>query len=97
MPYIPSAIYECVLNILQLNQTGLTPFPTSASSLSGDHFKEVVLLQFFFVRASVDSYLCLFLSLFVPHLSFFWCLGKAMRFVLSLYFLICHFCVSERL
>ena len=28
MPYIPSAIYKCVLNILQLNQTGLTPFPT---------------------------------------------------------------------
>ena len=31
-----------------------------------------------------------------PHRSF-WCLGKSMRFVLSLYFLICHFGVSERL
>ena len=31
-----------------------------------------------------------------PHLPF-WCIGKAMRFVLSLYFLICHFGVSERL
>ena len=32
---------------------------------------------FFFVRASVVSYVMFVLSLFVPHLSFFRCLGRA--------------------
>ena len=38
----------------------------------------VILLQFFFVRASILSYVPFVLSLFLHHLSFFWCLGKAM-------------------
>ena len=33
--------------------------------------KAVPLLQFFFVRASVTSFVALVLSLFVPHLSYF--------------------------
>ena len=37
----------------------------------------VVLLQFFFVCASVVSYVAFVLSLFVPHLSFLCCLGRA--------------------
>ena len=38
--------------------------------------KAVPLLSFFLVCMSVVSYLEFVLSLFVPHLSFFWCLGK---------------------
>ena len=34
------------------------------------------LLQFFFVHTSLVLYVTFVLSLFVPHLSFFWCLGK---------------------
>ena len=37
----------------------------------------VVLLLQFFVCVSVVSYVSFVLSLFVPHLSFFWCLEKA--------------------
>ena len=37
----------------------------------------VPLLQVFSVHALVGSYVAFVLSLFVPHLSFFWCLGKA--------------------
>ena len=35
------------------------------------------LLQFFFFCASVFSYVA-FVSLCVPHLSFFWCIGRTM-------------------
>ena len=42
-----------------------------------DHSKAILLLQFFFVSASVVSNVAFVLSLFVPHLPFFWCLGKA--------------------
>ena len=34
-------------------------------------------MKFFFVRESVVSYVAFVLSLFIPHLSFFLCLGKA--------------------
>ena len=37
----------------------------------------VPLFQFFFVCASVVSYVAFALSLCASHLSFFWCLGKA--------------------
>ena len=47
----------------------LNRFPT-------DRSKAVPLLQFF-VCASVVSYHSVLFSLFVPHLSFLWCLGKA--------------------
>ena len=33
------------------------------------------LLQFFFIRALVVSYVAFVLTFFVLHLSFFWCLG----------------------
>ena len=46
-------------------------FPTICS-------KVVPQLHFFFVCASVVSYLTFGLSLYFPHLSFFWCLGRAM-------------------
>ena len=36
----------------------------------------VPLLQLFFVYTTVISCMAFALSLFVPHLSFFWCLGK---------------------
>ena len=39
--------------------------------------KAVPLLQFFFVRVAVVSYVMFVLSLFVPHLSVFWCVEKA--------------------
>ena len=54
----------------RLIKTGLNPtvvFPV-------DSFK-AVLLQFFFVCASVFSYVAFSLS-FVPHLSFLWCIGR---------------------
>ena len=35
------------------------------------------MLQFFLVRASVVICVTFALQLFVPHLSFIWCLGKA--------------------
>ena len=44
-----------------------------SSSFPTDHFKAVLLLQSFIVCASVVSYLAFVLSLFIPHLSFFWC------------------------
>ena len=37
----------------------------------------VLLLQIFFICASVVSYLTFVLSLYIPNLSFFWCLGRA--------------------
>ena len=46
------------------------------SSFSTDCSKAVPLLQFFFVGASVASYMAFVLPLSVPHLSFFWCLVK---------------------
>ena len=55
-------------------KTGLNPsgFPT-------DRSKVVALLHFYFVCASVVSYVTFVLSLFVPRLSFFWCLGRAVH------------------
>ena len=47
------------------------------SIFSTDCSKAVPLLQFFFVCASVVSYVAFVLSLFVSHLSFIWCLGRA--------------------
>ena len=63
-------------------KTDLTPIPhnptlTPINSFPTGHSKTVPLLQFFFVCASVVSYVAFVLSLFVPHLSFFWNLGKA--------------------
>ena len=46
-------------------------------SFPTDRSKAVPLLQFVFVHASVVSYVAFVLSFFVHHLSFFWCLGKA--------------------
>ena len=45
-----------------------------SSFFSTDLSKELSLLQFCFVCASMVSYVAFVLSLFVPHLSFFWCL-----------------------
>ena len=43
-----------------------------------DRSKTVPLLQFFFVRATVASYVTFVLSFFLFHISTsFWCLGKA--------------------
>ena len=42
-----------------------------------DLSKAVPLLPFIFVHASVVSHVAFVSSLFVPHLLFFWCLGKA--------------------
>ena len=50
---------------------------SDCSSIPTDRSKVVPLQQFFCVRASVVSYMTLVISLFVPPLSFFWCLGKA--------------------
>ena len=47
------------------------------NSLSADRSKAILLLQFFFVCTSVVLYVAFVLSLFVPHLSFFWHLRKA--------------------
>ena len=46
-------------------------FQPYTSSFSTDLSKAVPLLQLFFVRASVVSYMVFVVSLFVPHLSFF--------------------------
>ena len=46
------------------------------NSFSTEHSKAVPLLQFFFVFALVGSYVAFVLSLFVPHLFFFWCPRK---------------------
>ena len=45
-----------------------SPYPTPYSFASIDRSKSVSPLQFFFIRASVDSYGPLILSLFVPEL-----------------------------
>ena len=42
-----------------------------------DRSMAVLLLQLFFVCASVVSYAAIVLSLFVPHLSFVWLLARA--------------------
>ena len=47
----------------------LLSFPTG-------HFNVALLLQFFFLCASKVLYVVFALSFFVPHLSFFWCLGE---------------------
>ena len=50
-------------------------------------FYGVSLLQFFIVCASLVSYVEVVSSLFVPHLSFFWCLGTqelVLKFVMPL-------------
>ena len=44
---------------------------------STDRSKAAPLLQFFFVCVSMGSCVAVVLSLFVPHLSFFLCFGKA--------------------
>ena len=50
------------------NKTGLShPYPLTHSSFPTDHSKAVLLLQFYFVCASVISYRAFVLSLFVPH------------------------------
>ena len=71
------------------SKTGLTPSPpppptnpsppphTHGNNFPTDRSKAVPLLLFFFVCASVVSYVALVLSLFEPHLFFFWCLGRA--------------------
>ena len=41
------------------------------SNFTTDRSKAVLLLQFFFVCASVVSYVAFVMTLFVPHLSFF--------------------------
>ena len=49
-----------------------------SSSFCTDRSNAVFLLQFFYVYSvSVVSYVAFVLSLFVPHLFFFWCLGMA--------------------
>ena len=55
-----------------VNKTGLSPH-----KFSTDCSKEILLLQFFFVCSSLVSYVAFVLSLFVLHLSLFWCLGRA--------------------
>ena len=45
--------------------------------MNTDRSKAVPPSQFSFVCVSVVSYIELVLSLFVPHLSFLWCLGRA--------------------
>ena len=51
-------------------------FQSHSNSLT-DSSNAVPLLHFFLACASVVSYVVFVLSLYVPHLSFFWCLGKA--------------------
>ena len=73
-----------------MSKTDLRPL---AVFLSSDRSK-TVLLQFF-VCASVVSCVAFVLSLFIPRLSFFWCLGKAVlrdcsiSWVSSLIFVYC--------
>ena len=55
-------------------RTGPNPL---LNNVPTDRSKAVLLLQFFFICASVVSYMVFVLSLFVHHLSFFWWLGKA--------------------
>ena len=57
---------------LRTSKSGLIP-----SSFLTDRSKAVSLLQFFFVHASVVSYLTCLLALFVHQTSFLWCLGRA--------------------
>ena len=68
------------------NTAGLSTYLASAphsthththSSKSTDRIKAVFLLQFLFVCAYVVSYEAFVLSLFVPHISFFWYLVSA--------------------
>ena len=66
------------------NTIGLSTYLPSAphsthtpSSKSTDRIKAVFLLQFLFVCAYVVSYEAFVLSLFVPHISFFWYLVSA--------------------
>ena len=60
-----------------------SPFGPLGSFLT-DRSKVVPLFQFF-VCASVVSYVAFMWSIFVPHLSFFWCLERSC-FVFHLYF-----------
>ena len=46
-------------------------------SFPTDRFNVVLLLQFLLLRASVISSVAFMMSLFVPHLSFLVCLGRA--------------------
>ena len=50
---------------------------SSHSRFPTDRSKAVILLQFFFISASVVSYLAFVLSLFGPHPPFFWRLRRA--------------------
>ena len=50
--------------------------PRPSVVFTTDRSKAVPLLQFIFVCASMVSYEAFVLSLFAPHLSFFWCLRK---------------------
>ena len=54
------------------NKTRLSP-----SSFAPDRSNAIPPLQFFCVGASVVSYVAFVSSLFVPYLSFSWCLRKA--------------------
>ena len=49
----------------------LSPLPIAVCLLI------ISLLQFFFIHMSVVSYITFVLSSFVPYLSFYWCVGKA--------------------
>ena len=51
-------------------------FRESKAGFPTDRSKAITLMQLF-VCVSVVSYVAFTLSLFVPKLSFFWCLGKA--------------------
>ena len=55
-----------------LSHTHMLPHPNihTPSSFPADNSKAAHLLQFFFLCASVISYVAFVLSLFVPHLSF---------------------------
>ena len=67
----PMGLLFCFLNPRHPHPITLLP-----SSFPNDHSKAIPLLEFFFVCASVVS-VAVDLSLFVPQLSFFWCLGRA--------------------
>ena len=57
------------------NENGVSAaLPRPISSCPTDRSKEIPLLQFFFVCASVISHVALAVPLFVLHYSFLWCL-----------------------
>ena len=48
-----------------------------ANCMHGGVPAAISLLRFLIVCVSLASYVAFVLSLFVPHLAFFWCIGKA--------------------